>query len=84
MRREKSYRGISKRLAVHYLENLGGTQEDEDTVTGDGWTATCSAAKVSIGATMKLTEVTIVFEGEETTLDSLIEQFSKKAMRAGG
>lgn len=84
MRREKSYRGISKRLAIHYLENLGGEQRDEDTVASDEWRATCSAEKVSVGTTLKLTEVTIVFEGGEATLEPLIEKFSKKAMRAGG
>lgn len=29
MRIEKSYRGISKRLAIHYLTGLGGTPLDE-------------------------------------------------------
>lgn len=32
---ERSFRGISTRLAIHYLEGLGG-EADGDTVVGDG------------------------------------------------
>jgi MoaD family protein len=89
---EKSYRGISKRLAVHYLQNLGGElvageAEDSETarVAAEGWGATLSAEKVAIaGGTMRLTEVSIVFEGDSDVLPSLVERFSQKAMRAGG
>ena len=82
--REKAFRGISQRLAIHYLENLGGEQVDEDTVAGDDWQASLSSDKVGVGPTVSLTEVTVVFEGDEGTLDTLIDQFSQKAMRAGG
>jgi hypothetical protein len=84
MRREKSYRGISTRLAFRYLGNLGGEQVAEDAVAGDGWTATVSADTVNVGPSLSLTEVTVVFEGDEATLDDLIERFERKAMRAGG
>ncbi|WP_458205880.1 hypothetical protein [Haladaptatus sp. NG-SE-30] len=84
MRREKSFRGINERLARTYLENLGGEIRDDGDVSGDGWTASLSSEKVSIGPTVELTEVTVVFEGEEETLEPLVEDFSQKAMRAGG
>lgn len=84
MKREKSFRGISQRLAIHYLENLGGEQVDDDEVAAEDWRATTSTGKVSIGSSLSLTEVTVVFEGEEDVLDPLIEKFSQKAMRAGG
>jgi hypothetical protein len=89
MRVEKSYRGISERLARHYLTNLGGeltgeTPEDDGDVVADDWRASISSEKVSIGPSVTLTEVTVVFEGDEETLDPLIEDFSQKAMRAGG
>ncbi|MGQ4556653.1 hypothetical protein [Halobellus sp. GM3] len=82
--REKSYRGISVRLARHYLEKLGGDVVGDERVEGEGWTATLSSEKVSIGPTLSLTEVTVAFEGDPAALDSLIERFSRKAMRAGG
>ncbi|MFB6087740.1 MAG: hypothetical protein ABEJ85_04400 [Haloarculaceae archaeon] len=87
-RREKQFRGISRRLAVKYLENLGGdrdaerSDDDTDVVVGDDWTATLTAEKVGVGGSLSLTEVTVVFEGD--SLDDLVEAFSQKAMRAGG
>ena len=84
MREERSFRGISQRLARHYLENLGGEVENDDRVVGDDWEATLSAEKVSVGASLSLTEVTVVFEGDEERLEPLIEKFAQKAMRAGG
>jgi len=83
IRVERSFRGISERLAIHYLTNLGGEQVD-DTIDGDDWSATISSETVGIGPSLTLTEVTVVFEGEEGRLESLVEDFARKAMRAGG
>lgn len=82
--RERTYRGISTRVAVHYLTRIGGEQVNELTVSGDGWTATVSGDTVEIGPTLNLTEVTVRFEGDQDVLDPLIESFSQKAIRAGG
>lgn len=81
---ERSFRGISERLALRYLTNLGGEQVDDDTVDGDDWSATVASETVGIGPSLTLTEVTVVFEGEEGTLESLVDDFARKAMRAGG
>lgn len=96
---EKSFRGISRRLAVHYLRNLGGrpivdgdpapepSSIDDEVVTAvgaDGWEAQLSSRKVSPGGSLQLTEVTVVFTGQEPAVESIVEAFSKKAMRAGG
>ncbi|ELY88889.1 hypothetical protein [Natrialba taiwanensis] len=91
---ERSFRGISERLAVRYLSNLGGERVqdgDETTVEADDWTATITSESVDIGPTLTLTEVTIVFERDEnddadgsTQLDELVDTFAQKAMRAGG
>ncbi|WP_281195522.1 hypothetical protein [Halorubrum sp. F4] len=90
VRREVAYRGISRRLAAHYLENLGGELVDTDDpaaatrVDGEGWRATLDAAKVTAAASITLTEVTVSFAGEESVLDELLPKFERKAMRAGG
>lgn len=84
MQRERSFRGISIRAAVGYLENLGGERQDETTVTGDGWQADLSDETVRIGPSLTLTEVTVTFEGDPDVLDSLVDRFAQKAMRAGG
>ncbi|WP_439027517.1 hypothetical protein [Haloarchaeobius sp. DT45] len=84
MSRERAWRGISKRLAIHYLTNLGGEQVDDDTVVAADWRASLTSDKVGIGPTLQITEVTVHFEGEDDVLDPLIERFAQKAMRAGG
>ena len=81
---ERSFRGISVRLARHYLAGLGGEIVDDQRVEGPDWAATLSAEKIAIGRSIELTEVTVVFEGEKGTLDPLIDRFAQKAMRAGG
>lgn len=92
--RERSYRAISARAAIGYLENLGGEriapEEGDDweaageLVEGKGWTAHVSEEKVEVGPSLQLNEVTVRFEGKEAVLDPLIEDFSQKAIRAGG
>jgi hypothetical protein len=86
VRRERSFRGISRRLAVRYLSNLGGDPSGtaDDRVEGDDWTATLSEDTVSVGPSLTLTEVTVAFEGDPETLGPLIDAFAQKAMRAGG
>ena len=84
MRAEKSFRGISQRLARHYLTNLGGEEVDEGRVEGADWTATLSSEKVAAAGSIRLTEVTVVFEGDAETVEPLVEDFTRKAMRAGG
>ncbi|WP_029601472.1 hypothetical protein [Natronobacterium lacisalsi] len=83
---ERSFRGISERLTVRYLTNLGGERVADDAVADeDGeWTATFSSDTVEIGPSLTLTEITVVFEGDEDALESLVDDFAQKAMRAGG
>lgn len=83
-RRERSFRGISERPAINYLENLGAEQVDDDRVVADDWTATLSSQTAGIGPSVSLTQVDLIFEGDPDTLDSLIERFAQKTMRAGG
>jgi hypothetical protein len=84
MRVERSFRGISQRLATHYLTNLGGEEVEPGRVIGDDWEASLSESKTTVGPTLQLNEVDVVFEGAEPVLDPLVEQFAQKAMRAGG
>ncbi len=89
-RQVRTFRGISRRLAAHYLENLGGTflHADEAAnateISGDGWQASLSAETVGVGPSLTLTEVTVSFEGDSERLEGLIDRFSQKAIRAGG
>jgi molybdopterin synthase sulfur carrier subunit len=82
--RERSYRGISRRLAVHYLTGLGGERAAENRVEGDGWTVHLEESTATVGPTLSLTQVDVRFEGDPARLDGLVSRFSRKAMRAGG
>jgi len=85
MQETRQYRGISQRLAADYLENLGGRRVDgDDRIEGDDWSADLSAETVEVAGSMELTEVTVAFEGEAGVLEELVEDFTRKAMRAGG
>lgn len=81
---ERSFRGISERLAVRYLENLGGERIEDGAVEGEEWDVRLSTETVEIGPTLTVTEVTVVFEGTPEHLDEVVESFAQKAMRAGG
>lgn len=83
-RRERQYRGISARAALGYLEGLGGERVDERTVEGDRWRASVTEDSVAVGPSLELTELTVQFDGDPETLETLVEEFSWKAMRAGG
>jgi hypothetical protein len=84
MRHERSYRGISVRAAIGYLERLGGEQVDERTVESESWRATVTVDSVNIGPSLSLTETTVEFEGAESVLEPLSDRFSQKAIRGGG
>ena len=85
-----AYRGISRRLAAHYLRNLGGELVGTDDpaeatrVDGDGWRVTLSAETVTAAAAIELTEVTAEFAGDPDVLADLLPKYRQKAMRAGG
>jgi molybdopterin synthase sulfur carrier subunit len=85
-----AYRGISRRLAAHYLANLGGTLVGTDDpaeatrVDGDGWRVSLSAETVDAAGSISLTEVTAAFTGDPEMLAALLPKYRQKAMRAGG
>ncbi|MFW6000271.1 MAG: hypothetical protein ACOC06_07710 [Halorubrum sp.] len=85
-----AYRGISRRLAAHYLRNLGGELVGTDDpaeatrVEGDGWRVALSAETVTAAAAIELTEVTAEFAGDPDVLAELLPKYRQKAMRAGG
>jgi hypothetical protein len=85
MRETREFRAISQRLAIKYLENLGGKAVNGgDRVEGDGWSASLDERKVNPVGAIQLNEVTVEFEGEAEALEPLIEKFAQKAIRAGG
>lgn len=84
MERTRHFRGISTRAARHYLVGLGGEAVDDRTVVGDGWEAGLEADVVRVGPSLRLTEVTVRFRGDDDVVPAIVDTFAKKAMRAGG
>jgi hypothetical protein len=82
--RERSFRGISARLALKYLESLGGEQVGENRVEADDWEAEFSSETATVGRSFKVNQIDIVFQGNPEVLDEYIEKFAQKAIRAGG
>ena len=69
---------------VVHLSGTETTMEDGDRIEGDDWTADLSAETVQVAGSIELTEVTVSFEGPQAVLEELVEDFTRKAMRAGG
>ena len=80
----RRFRGMTAEQAMGYLENIGGERTGDREITGDGWVAQLSTAKVPVGPSYRLTEVTISWTGEKDVLEPIIFQFRLKAFRAPG
>lgn len=78
---EVTFGGVPAWLLVAYLEELGGERHGEDTVRGEGWTATLVRSKGGRGG-ITVGQVTVTIEGQaaEETMAAL----RKKAQRGGG
>jgi len=82
---EREFRGISKRLALRYLEGMGAERDGDDRVVGDGWRVeVVEGDPVSVGPTVSLTPLEVTFEGDPDVLPERVATFARKAMRAGG
>ncbi|MDR5656259.1 hypothetical protein RH831_03575 [Halodesulfurarchaeum sp. HSR-GB] len=84
MRVERTFRGITPDLVRIYLESVGAESVEDDQASGPGWHAEFAAEKIAIGPSIELTEITIVFEGEESVLEDVVADFARKAVRSGG
>lgn len=82
---EREFRGISKRLAVRYLEGMSAERESENLLVADGWSVeVVEGDPVTIGPTLSLTPLEVTFEGDPDVLPERVATFAQKAMRAGG
>lgn len=79
----REFRGLTKEQAMIYLENLGGTRREGNQIAGDGWMATLSTRKVSVGS-YRLTTVRITWVGDRDVLEPIIFRFRLKTFRAPG
>lgn len=78
---EVTFSGVPGWLLISYLEELGGIREGDDTVRGQGWTASLVRSTGGLGG-IKLGRETVTIKGEAA--DVTMEALRKKAQRGGG
>lgn len=81
---EHVMRGIPYFLMKEYLQELGGTLIDEDTIRGDGWTVTIKKMEPFRLGSLEVGQNHLTMELEERIADDFIERFRMKTLRAGG
>lgn len=79
-----SFRGLSLDQAIGYFEDLECRRVSENRVVAEEWTATLSAEQIPVGPTLRLTEITVTFEGEVNAVERISERYYEKAFRAPG
>ncbi|MEJ5249218.1 MAG: DUF1952 domain-containing protein [Caldilinea sp.] len=84
VRVEHDYYGVPVWLMQEYLIQLGGRAVGENQMEGAGWRAELRAAKRRHIGSLSVGGATVVFAGEQATLDALFEQLHRKTLRGGG
>lgn len=84
VRVEHDYYGIPLWLMKDYLTQLDGVEIAEDVVEGDGWRAELRKAERRHIGSLSVGGATVVFIGEQATLDALFEKLHWKTLRGGG
>ncbi len=81
---KREYHGISLAIITGYLLELGGTRVGEDSLRGEGWSATLTRGEPFPLGALRLETVHAHFEGEESALNRLLASFDLRMIRAGG
>ena len=78
------YYGVPLWLLKDYLTSLGGVEETEDRMTGEGWQARLRKAKPREIGSLRVGGTTAEFTGDPMALDALFEELHWKTLRGGG
>lgn len=81
---EHDYYGVPVWLMQDYLTQLGGRSLGENVMEGDGWRAELRKAEQKHIGSLNVGGATVVFSGEEATLNLLFERLHWKTLRGGG
>jgi hypothetical protein len=76
-----TFSGVPGWLLVAYLVEMGGTDRDDGSVRGEGWTARLAAYKAKVGS-IALGRVNVTIKGVRS--DEAMAVLRKKAQRGGG
>lgn len=84
VRVEHDYYGVPVWLMKDYLTQLGGAETGADVMEGDGWRAELRKAERRHIGSLSVGGATVIFVGEQATLDALFEKLHWKTLRGGG
>jgi hypothetical protein len=79
----REIRGIPLWLLREYLEELGGTAENDNRVVGEGWVATLTQMEPFQICSLRVGQVFLELEAKPVVLADLKLRLEKKTMRAG-
>ena len=80
----REMRGIPFFLLKEYLVDMGGTEVDENHVSGKGWNVTLSRMEPYRIGSLSVGQTLVEIEIEEALADEFMETFNLKTWRAGG
>lgn len=77
-------RGIPFFLLKEYLQELGGTEVEENLMRGQGWTVRLEKMEPFRLFSLTVGQTRLTAELEEAVAEDFIERFRMKTLRAGG
>ncbi|MFV9504526.1 MAG: DUF1952 domain-containing protein [Oscillochloridaceae bacterium umkhey_bin13] len=77
-------RGVSVWLIREYLQDLGGSVQDEATVLGTGWRAELHQLEPFRVGSLRVGQVQLILSGDPEPLAVLREALTRKLMTRGG
>jgi len=77
-------RGIPFFLLKEYLEEMGGTEVEEDVIQGEGWTVRLEKMEPFRLFSLSVGQTRLTVEMEDHVVEDFTERFRKKTLRAGG
>ena len=80
----REMRGIPYFLLKEYLQEMGGTLEEENLVRGEGWSVRLERMEPFRIGSLSVGQTRLTIEIEDHLVEPFLVQFGKKTLRAGG
>ncbi|MDD2921592.1 MAG: DUF1952 domain-containing protein [Anaerolineales bacterium] len=77
-------RGIPFFLLKEYLQEMGGSEIEENLIQGEGWRARLERMEPFRLYSLSVGQTRLTVEMEDHVAEDFIERFKKKTLRAGG
>jgi hypothetical protein len=80
----REMRGIPYFLLKEYLQEMGGTLEEENLIRAEGWSVTLEKMEPFRIGSLSVGQTRLTIEIEDHLVEPFLAQFGKKTLRAGG